>query len=71
MELSEADYRPELQFVIVSKEMVWQFYYDESGSKYFRELTGRDARKFIESRSSEDLRELDQNTSPNVSFKPE
>jgi hypothetical protein len=71
MELSEADYRPELQFVIVSEEMVWQFYYDESGSKHFRELTGRDARKFIESRSSEDLRELDQNTSPNVSFKPE
>jgi hypothetical protein len=71
MESSATNHQPELQFIIVPEEMVWEFYYDESGSKYFRELTGREARKFITGRSSEGLRKLDQNTSPNVSFKPE
>ncbi|GLU53476.1 hypothetical protein [Dyadobacter frigoris] len=40
---------PVLHYVIVTEKMVWQFYYDEYGSKHFRELLGDEARKFIES----------------------
>jgi hypothetical protein len=49
--------KPEIQYVIVHEEMVWQFYFDELGSKYFRELLGMEARKFIKSISAETVRE--------------
>ena len=38
----------ELNYIIVSPELVWQWYYDEHKGKHFRELTGKNAKHFIE-----------------------
>ena len=38
----------ELNYIIISTELVWQWYYDKYKGKHFRELTGKDARHFIE-----------------------
>lgn len=38
----------ELNYIIVSSDMVWQWYYDALGGKHFRELLGKDAQVFIE-----------------------
>lgn len=38
----------ELNYLIVSKEMVWQWYYDSCNGKHFRELIGKDALLFIQ-----------------------
>ena len=37
----------ELNYIIISPEMVWQWYYDENRGKHFKELLGQDARTFI------------------------
>lgn len=36
-----------LNFTIVSEEMIWLWYYDELGTKHLKELLGKDAREFI------------------------
>jgi hypothetical protein len=38
----------ELNYVIVSPEMVWQWYYDSNRSKHFKELLGKEAQTFIQ-----------------------
>ncbi|WP_221391203.1 hypothetical protein [Dyadobacter sp. NIV53] len=38
----------ELNYIIISTELVWQWYYDQHKGKHFRELTGKDARHFVE-----------------------
>ncbi|MCF2447084.1 hypothetical protein L0657_24230 [Dyadobacter sp. CY345] len=40
-----------IYYVIVAREMVWQWYYDKNNGKCFRELLGMDAYRFIESLS--------------------
>jgi len=37
----------ELNYIIVAPDMVWQWYYDKSGTKHFKELLGRDAQFFV------------------------
>jgi hypothetical protein len=37
----------ELNYIIISPEMVWQWYYGPCKEKNFRELLGGDARAFI------------------------
>jgi len=37
----------ELNYTIISQDMVWQWYYDKLGAKHFKELLGKDAQKFI------------------------
>ncbi|WP_149243551.1 hypothetical protein [Dyadobacter sp. 32] len=37
-----------INYIIVASDMVWQWYYDEHGTKNFRELLGREAMQFIE-----------------------
>jgi hypothetical protein len=37
----------ELNYTIISKDMVWQWYYDPCKGKHFRELLGKDAEMFI------------------------
>ena len=37
----------ELNYTIVSPDMVWQWYYDKMGSKHFKELLGKQAQTFI------------------------
>ncbi len=37
----------ELNYIIVSREMVWQWYYDTLHGKHFRELIGPQATQFI------------------------
>ncbi len=37
----------ELNYSIVAPDMVWQWYYDKSGTKHFKELLGREAQFFI------------------------
>jgi len=37
----------ELNYAIISSDMVWQWYYDKLGSKHFKELLGREAHAFI------------------------
>ena len=38
----------ELNYLIISPDMVWQWYYDQLGGKHFKELTGKEAQLFIE-----------------------
>ena len=37
----------ELNYLIISPEMVWQWYYDELGGKHFKELLDKEAKFFI------------------------
>ena len=37
----------ELNYTIIAPEMVWQWYYDESGGKHFKELLGKEAQMFV------------------------
>lgn len=37
-----------IYYVVVAREMVWQWYYDQNNGKCFRELLGMDAYRFIE-----------------------
>ena len=37
----------ELNYTIISPDMVWQWYYDKLGAKHFKELLGKEAQKFI------------------------
>jgi hypothetical protein len=37
----------ELNYLIISRDMVWQWYYDPCRGKHFRELLGKDAQLFI------------------------
>ncbi|TDE10215.1 hypothetical protein [Dyadobacter psychrotolerans] len=37
----------ELNYIIISTEMVWQWYYDPCKGKHFKELLGKEARFFI------------------------
>jgi hypothetical protein len=54
---SDKTSQPEIHYIIVHEEMIWQYYFDESGSKYFRELLGMEARKFVRSLSTEVIKD--------------
>ncbi|MCE7063817.1 hypothetical protein [Dyadobacter sp. CY326] len=36
-----------VQYVIVSEDMVWLWYYDRFGTKHFKELLAKEATNFI------------------------
>ena len=42
-------------YTIVAPDMVWQWYYDELGTKNVRELLGRDAIRFIENSKTDGI----------------
>jgi hypothetical protein len=37
-----------VNFTIISEEMIWLWYYDELGNKHLKELLGREAKDFIQ-----------------------
>ncbi|MCE7041464.1 hypothetical protein [Dyadobacter sp. CY312] len=37
----------ELNYLIISRDMVWQWYYDPCKGKHFRELLGKEAQLFV------------------------
>jgi len=37
-----------LNFTIISEEMIWLWYYDELGNKHLKELLGKEAKDFIQ-----------------------
>jgi len=37
----------ELNYIIISRDMVWQWYYDPCKGKHFRELLGKEAQLFV------------------------
>ena len=39
-------------FIVVDPEMIWLWYYDEKGSKHFKELLGKDVAKFLKTQES-------------------
>ncbi len=47
-EFKSYNMKTSINYIIVASDMVWQWYYDEHGTKNFRELLGREAMQFIE-----------------------
>jgi len=37
----------ELNYIIISRDMVWQWYYDPCKGKHYRELLGKEAQLFV------------------------
>jgi len=37
-----------LNFTIISEQMIWLWYYDELGNKHLKELLGKEAKDFIQ-----------------------
>lgn len=37
----------ELNYLIISRDMVWQWYYDPFNGKHFKELLGKEANLFV------------------------
>jgi hypothetical protein len=52
------------QHTIVAAEMVWQWYFDQTGTKHVRELLGKEAIKFIEDLRRSDLETKNESTVP-------